>query len=457
MQMTSAVPNSDATPTHSNAERRSQFLQDLLKLGQTAVTQVPESLQTLQNQAAARIPELAIPSTRQEDWRFTDLAPLLNLELAAPSLDAAVTLADLKPLLLPDTCGRLVFVDGYFRAELSSLEQLPPGLSVGNGSTIDQDYVTYLGKQGGSGDIFATLNTASFRDNAVIWVAANAVIEQPLHVFFVTTNQAQPQFVQPRCLVVAGTNSQLALIEEYATTGAGCQDGLANGCYVLNAVTEICLEPGARLHHSRLQRDAKAAIHIGKTAVTQAKDSSYTNVAIHVGSHLSRHNLVAHHRGEQVETNLQGLAVVIERQLIDTHSAILYTQPNCCSDQLYKAIVTDRGRSVFNGQVDVPQAAQLTNAAQLNRNLLLSPQARVDTKPELTIVADNVKCTHGATISQLEDEEIFYLQSRGIDRDASQTLLLDAFAAEIIQQIPNQTLQAVLIDCVSHQTQQHIQ
>ncbi|MGA0200453.1 MAG: Fe-S cluster assembly protein SufD, partial [Prochlorotrichaceae cyanobacterium] len=187
----------------------------------------------------------------------------------------------------------------------------------------------------------------------------------------------------------------------------------------------------------------------GKTAVHQSQNSRYTNISLLLGAKLSRHNLEVFHQGEQVDTQLHGLALVTGTQIADTHSSIVYQYPHCSSDQLYKAIVDDRGRSIFNGRVYVPQAAQLTNAAQLNRNLLLSSKARVDTKPQLEIVADNVKCAHGATVSQLEDDEIFYLQSRGINRQSAKNLLLDAFAREIINKVPLTSLRETLARCMA--------
>jgi Fe-S cluster assembly protein SufD len=206
--------------------------------------------------------------------------------------------------------------------------------------------------------------------------------------------------------------------------------------YFSNAVTEIFVEQNAGVSHTRVQREGKAAFHIGKSAIAQARDSRYTCNAISLGAKLSRHNLEVLQTGEQTETTLNGLTVIAGEQLADTHSLIAYTKPYGTSNQLHKCIVADKGHAVFNGKVFVPQAAQLTNAGQLNRNLLLSPKARVDTKPQLEITADNVKCSHGATVGQLEADEVFYLQSRGLNQADARKLLIDAFAAEILNQLP---------------------
>ena len=196
----------------------------------------------------------------------------------------------------------------------------------------------------------------------------------------------------------------------------------------------------AQINHTRLQQESNTAYHIGKTAVSQQRDSRYTLTEINLGGKLSRHTPEVYQQGEQTETYLNGLTVAKDEQTADTHSVIQLNHPHGTTDQLHKCIVSDRAHSVFNGKVFVPKPAQLTDASQLNRNLLLSPKARVDTKPELQITADNVKCSHGATVSQLEADEIFYLRSRGLTEDDARQLLIDAFVAEIIERIPVQSV-----------------
>ena len=344
---------------------------------------------------------------------------------------ATVSAEAIASFTLPDT-HRLVFVNGVYSAELSELGNVAGAIMIGNGAALADDSV--IAKLPGADEVFTTLNTASFSDIAVIQAARNAALEQPIHLLFVSTGEATA--IHPRMLVVAETGSSLTLIEDYVTLGEGQS--------LTNAVTEIVLKDNAEVKHSLIQRDNDAAFYIGKTAVTQQRDSRYTNIAVNVGGGLARHNLEVHHQGVQVESNLYGLAIASGNRLVDTHSNIQYSEPHCQSDQLYKAIATDKGRSVFNGRVDVPQKAQQTNANQLNRNLLLSNRARIDTKPQLEIVADDVKCTHGATVSQLEDNQVFYLQSRGIDRESAQKLLIEAFALEILQKLPSEPLSQAL-------------
>lgn len=453
-------PNSTIAPitaSQFNAERRSQYLQTLLTIAQSSEVRCAEmshsGVSLVQQQAAARLRELAIPDPREEDWRFTNLSGLVETPLCHPYPHCLLpTRSDLLPILLADVPHRLVFVNGIYAPELSSLDRLPPGITVSNASGLVAQSARHLGQLPGSEEVFTTLNTAGFEDVAVIALPPGKTLEEPLHVIFVSTSGSQPSFSQPRCLVVAEARSRLTLVEDYITIGDGCMYGSANGVYFTNAVTEIWLGEEAHLHHSRLQRDSSGAFHIGKTTVHQSRQSRYTNVSLLLGAKLCRHNLEIYHQGEGVETVLQGLALVTGEQVADTHSSILYKYPHGTSDQLYKAIVDGRGRSIFNGRVFVPQAAQWTNAAQLNRNLLLSAKARVDTKPQLEIVADNVKCSHGATVSQLEEDEIFYLQSRGIDRHSARDLLLDAFAREIINKIPVSSLRDTLSRCVACRT-----
>ncbi|MGL4883828.1 MAG: Fe-S cluster assembly protein SufD, partial [Waterburya sp.] len=250
--------------------------------------------------------------------------------------------------------------------------------------------------------------------------------------------QSEAVFAQPRTLVVAEVGASITLLEEY--TG--------QGKYFTNAVTEIYVQPNARINHTRLQQESDNSFHIGKTAVSQARDSHYTINEVNLGAKLFRHNPEVLQQGEQTETNLNGLAVATGEQTSDTHSIIALTKPHGTTDQLHKCIVSDRAHTIFNGKVFVPKEAQLTDATQLNRNLLLSSKARVDTKPELQITADNVKCAHGATVSQLEAEEIFYLRSRGLSEADANQLLIDAFAAEIVDRIPLESLRIKITQAI---------
>jgi Fe-S cluster assembly protein SufD len=426
----------------SAAQHRDAFLSHLLTLATRSQPYSPW-LHQLRSRAAVVVQEQWFPTTRSEEWRFTDLQELTQLTFAAP--DLAIDPPEITGLTLPEAQTQLVFVNGVYVPERSQVANLPPGVAitpagqlprVGNLAQFEPDRLAaYLGKQPGAEELFTALNTAELAEAAVVFIPKNCVVEAPIHLLFVSTS-AVPVLSQPRCLVVAEANSRVTIAEEYA--------GLGEGVSFTNAVTEVWLADNAEVNHTRVQRDSHTAFHIGKTAVSQARDSRYTCTAISLGAKLSRHNLEIYQTGEQTQTVLNGLTMIAGEQLSDTHSAIVLTKPHGTTRQLHKCIVDDRAHAVFNGKVFVPQAAQMTDAGQLNRNLLLSPRARVDTKPQLEIVADNVKCTHGAAVGQLDADEVFYLQSRGIDAVSARRLLISAFAYDILDRIPIASLRQSL-------------
>ncbi len=407
-------------------------------------------LQELRSRASALASEGAVPSTRDEEWRFTDVSELLRLNLqAAEPVD--VPAESVAALSLPEAAqSRLVFVNGVFAPHLSEVAGLPAGVLAGNllGGELPVRIEEYLGKQSGGEEVFAALNTAGLTDAAVVWVPKDVTVVAPIHLLFVEVAGAESFIVQPRCLVVAEHGSSVTLVEHYATVGLGCPDKPAARPYFTNAVTEIWALENAEVTHIRIQREGAEGFHVGRSAVAQARNSRYTCYAVSLGAKLSRHNLEVFQTGEGTETTLNGLTMIVGEQVADTHSVIALNHPHGRSRQLHKCIVDDRAHSVFNGKVFVPKAAQLTDAAQLSRNLLLSSKARVDTKPQLEITADNVKCSHGATVSQLDAEEVFYLQSRGLNAADARNLLIDSFAGEVIGQIPVDSLRKMLSRCV---------
>ena len=410
-------------------------------------------LQQVRDRAATWVRELSIPTKGDEEWRFTDLSAMMKLGFQAPApvnLDAL----NIAPFILPEAIdSRLVFVNGVFASKLSSVKDIENQIFVGNLGQLPSKYQervgNYLGQQPGGQEVFTSLNTSGLTDAAVVWLPKNQVVEKPIHLLFIATQTEVPILTQRRCLVVAESNSSATIVEHCVTAEVICPEAPTSHPYLTNTVTEIWVEENAEINHTRVQRDAGAAFHIGKTAIAQAKNSRYTCNAIHLGAKLSRHNLEVSQMGEGTETNLYGLAFIGNEQEADTHSSIILNHPHGVTDQLYKCIVDNKAHSVFNGKVYVSQTAQLTNAAQLNRNLLLSSGGRVDTKPQLEIIADNVQCAHGATVSQLDDDELFYLQSRGLSQEASRNLLIDAFGAEIINKLPLPSLQHILKQCVA--------
>jgi len=406
-------------------------------------------LEKRQQEAANWVAESRFPHRKDEEWRFTDLSPLLDYQFQrSQTIDLKPDA--ISPLIIPEASqGRLVFVNGHFSPELSQLDHLPAGVTLTNLATLDvhqQSQVTdYLTQQEGGEELFTALNTAGFEDTAVVWVAPNTEVETPIQVLFLAVGNDTPQLMQPRLLVVAETSAKVNLIEQYASLSSK-----KAAPYLCNPVSEVWLAGNAQVNHIRLQDEALNSFHIAKTAVTQAQDSRYSAYPVSLGGQISRHDFDVFHTGTQVNTKLYGLTLGKGQQLLDTHSAIAFRHPHSSADQLHKCILDDSARAVFNGKMFVPQAAQLTNAAQLNRNLLLSDKAHVDTKPELNIVADNVKCSHGATVSQLEADELFYLRSRGLDSNAASNLLINAFAAEILEEITISSLRDQLFSCLQN-------
>jgi Fe-S cluster assembly protein SufD len=443
----SPIPNSNLVSLTSTLLDKDTYLTELLN--QVTAPKTEGWLQELREGAASWVRHSTIPTTREEEWRFTDLSSLRKVQFNVET----VNYASLEFNILPEAANsRLVFVNGVFAPELSAVSDLPSGIVVSNLaglSAVEQQAVQqYLAQAEGAQEVFTALNTAGITDAAVVWVKKNVVVETPIHLVFISVAGETATISQPRCLVVAESGSQVTLVEEYvAGKMLTPQEG---GVYFTNAVTEVWVGDNAEVSHTRVEQEGAEAFHIGKTAIAQARDSRYTCHAITLGAKLSRHNLEILQTGEQTQTTLNGLTIISGKQLSDTHSAIALNYPHGTSDQLHKCIVGDRAHAVFNGKVFVPKLAQLTNASQLNRNLLLSSKARVDTKPQLEITADNVKCAHGATVSQLEDDEIFYLQSRGIDENDARKLLINAFAAEVINKIPVPSLREILLNTVNN-------
>ncbi|NJO47535.1 MAG: Fe-S cluster assembly protein SufD [Oscillatoriales cyanobacterium RM2_1_1] len=413
-----------------------------------------QQLQHLRTDAAATIRGLAIPTRQDEDWRFMDLSALLQIQFQAPP-PVSLSLDDITGLTLPETNqSRLVFVNGIYHPELSNTQALPPEVFVGNLATLPDHLAETLeddlAQPCPSQEIFTSLNTAGLIDGAVIWVGKNQVVDTPIQVLLIATSEKQANFNQPRVLVRAEAGSLVTVVEHFGTIALGCSDHQTQGePYFTNAVAQFWLAENAEVNHVRIQRDGGNAFHIGRTAVFQGRSSRYRSHAISLGGGLSRHNLDVYQTGEATETVLNGLTLTKQTQRADTHSALFLNYPQGRYSQVHKLIADDQSSGVFNGRVIVPQSAQFTNASQLSQNLLLSPQARVNTKPQLEITADDVKCSHGATVSQLEEDEIFYLRSRGLDEETSRRLLVDGFSGELINQIPLESLRTMLSRCVA--------
>lgn len=391
-------------------------------------------LLNLRQRAGERFEELEFPTTHVEAWKYTNIAPIVKTpfrQLLDVELDG-VTGKTIAPFTFAESRhSQLVFVNGLFARELSNVSALPAGITVGNlgdvpaelGKTISDHLGVYADYRD---QAFTALNTANLGDGAFVHIAKGKAVEPPIHLLFISTS-AEATVSHPRVLIVAESGSVATLIESYVSS--------ADNVYFTNAVTEVFVADGAVLDHYRLQTESEHAFHIGTTEVHQQRNSNYTSYAISLGSELARHNLNVAVSDEHIETTIDGLYVVTGNQHTDNHTVIDHQKPHSNSHQLYKGILDGRGRAVFNGKVFVREGALLTDARQLNKNLLLSAEAHVDTKPELEIFADDVKCSHGATVGQLEDDELFYLASRGISQEKARALLTYGFAEDVISKI----------------------
>ena len=408
-------------------------------------TRGPDWLQDLRGKGIARFEALGYPTTKNEDWHFTSVAPIAerSFRVARRTGDLANSLGlratDLERFGFGQAdWHRLVFINGVFDESLSSFEEIDAGVRVGSlASAIESGDAAaerYLGKIAGfEQHAFSALNTAFIADGAFIELAQDAVVDQPIHLLFISGGEGVSH---PRNLIVAGRHSRSAVIESYVS--------LRDSTYFTNAVTEIAAGEGAHIDHYKLQREGATAFHVGTVQVRQERDSQLHSFSFAVGGALARTNVYTSLAGDAATCTLNGLYLTDGTQHIDNQTSIEHIAPNCPSHEVYKGVLDGRSHGVFNGKVYVHPEAQKTDGKQSNNNLLLSPSARVDTKPQLEIFADDVKCTHGATVGRLDEMAMFYLNSRGIGRETARTLLTYAFAADVLETIELEPLKKEL-------------
>ena len=391
------------------------------------------SIHAIRRDAMHRLMELGFPTTRQEEWRFTNVSPIIK-NTFHPILRYelnGVTKGDIRPYLVEGAV-QMVFLDGQYSMELSDIRLLPAGAVAGSLKEMVkeraesiQSYIHQM--KMGEENAFTMLNTAFLWDGAFLSVRQGVILENPVQLLFIQTDREKMYTSQPRNLIVAGIDSQFKIVETYI--------GLGNNTYLTNSVTELILGDHSVVEHEKCQAENINAYHIGTTYVQMNAASQYTSNAISLGGAIVRNNIIAHLDAEGSECTLNGLSLGRGTQVIDNHTVIDHRKPHCSSHELYKSILDDGSKGVFNGKVFVRKDAQKTDAKQTNKTLLLSDDATMNTKPQLEIFADDVKCTHGATIGQLDDEQLFYLRSRGIDLDAARDILTSAFASDVIDRI----------------------
>ena len=421
------------TTEHEVTNETDSYLQKFEQFEQLA--EQPSWLVSLRKAGISSFEQQGFPTLGDEDWRYTNVAPIVRLPFKpvfkAPVGSVAAEVLDRAPFR--GLCGsRLVFVDGHYSSDLSLHRPLPAGVKVvnlaealaGDSSTLEKHLGRYAPAQSNA---FAALNQAFFPDGAFIYVPCGISVPEPIQLIFISSGDQIGAATHPRNLIIAEASSKATVIESYL--GAGKAAGLTNG------VTELVAGDNAGLELLKFQDETLESFHV---ATIHGQFSRGSSVKIHsfaLGARLSRNNIRVRLAGESLECILNGLYLTKDEQLADHHMIVEHAEPHCASHEYFNGILDDKSKGVFHGRIYVHQIAQKTDAKQTNKNLLLSDDATVYTKPQLEIYADDVKCTHGATVGQLNEEAIFYLRSRGLGMDTARQMLIHAFAGEIIERV----------------------
>jgi len=411
------------------------YVEDFRVFSGNGAGAVPGWLAERRRAAMARFAETGFPTSRQEEWRFTDVKPIARTTFhraaAAPAPEVAVgdyVIGGVDQWLA-------VFVNGHFMPALSDLRDLPAGVQVGGlRQALDTDAAlveSHLARRDiGGHNPFAALNTAFMHDGAFLYVPPGVVLSRAVHFLFLAapSRDATAQVAHPRNLFVVEQGAQASVLESYAAVPAA-------KAYWTNAVTEVVVGDNATLDTYRVQREGAEAFHTAATHSVQGRSSNFSLITFSFGGALCRHDMHAVLDGEGADATLDGLSMLRGRQHVDYHTTLEHAQPNCTSWEYFNGVFDERARGVFNGRIIVRPGAQKTDAKQTNNNLLLSDHSRADSQPQLEIYADDVKCTHGATLGPIDDEHMFYLQSRGLSKDDARAMLTYGFGSEILNAV----------------------
>jgi Fe-S cluster assembly protein SufD len=407
----------------------------------------PAWLKEIRENAIARFVELGFPTTKQEEWRFTSVAPIAASPFALAHGPRAPlpTAADVERLSL-GVGPRVVFVDGRYEAQLSTAATLPPGASAGSlagalgarsGADVVREHLARHARWQES--TFTALNTAFIADGAFVHIAAGVSLDRPIEIVYLSTGQAAatgPAVSHPRTLIVLDAGAHATIVECYAALSAGV--------YWTNAVTEAVVGRDARLELFRVQQEGAEGIQVATTHSRQERDSYLALHPVTLGAALARHDVSTVLDGAGAELILNGLYLLSGAQHVDHHTVIDHAQPNCASHEFFNGVLAERAHGVFNGRIIVRPGAQRTDSKQTNNNLLLSTEARADSQPQLEIYADDVKCTHGSTVGPIDETQLYYLRSRGLSLEAARGILTYGFGAEILGRMRHADVRAQL-------------
>ncbi|MGA2072834.1 MAG: Fe-S cluster assembly protein SufD [Terriglobia bacterium] len=459
----------------ATSEKEGLYLASFRELEDRLAANSPSWLHEIRRAAIAGFAEKGFPTTRQEEWRNTNVAPIaaVPFQLATTPLPPPQGGGELRILQHPLAdlgCPKLVFINGRFAKQLSTLGGLPAEVKAGSlgealeseGKTLERHLARYAADY--REHAFVALNTAFLEDGAFIEIPRGVVLEKPIYLLYVSDPNGLPTVSYPRNLIIAGRESQASIVEAYVCgstgtlAGANVDDsekatgksaGPTEAVYFTNAVSEVAVGEGAVLEYHRLQQESDRAFHFGRLVFHQERSSNVATHSIATGGRLVREEVNAVLDGEGAEAMLAGLYVITGRQHIDNQTTLDHAQPHCSSREVYKGVLDGESSAVFNGKIIVRKDAQKTDSKQSNKNLLLSEKAVIDTKPALEIYADDVKCTHGATIGQIDADAVFYLRSRGIGLQEARDLLTYAFVNDILGRIKYQPLRERLSEGLS--------
>lgn len=408
-----------------------------------------KNINSFRKNAIENFSNLNFPTTKDEEWKYTNISPILNYKFKPVLVDfvksKTFTEEEIKSLLFSEeNFTNIIFINGVYSVELSSnvssdlLIILPLSKAINKYPEIIEKYI--VNNNDINLNIFNALNSAFAKEGIFIFVKPNQIIEKPIQILFFTSSNEEI-FTTPRNLILLGENSQAKIIESYA--------GLNNTTYFTSTVSEIILLENAVLEHIKYQNESLNSFHIANMEIDLERSSNFKSININFGGLITRNNINAKFNDEYGTCQLNGVYVGTKNQLTDNHTMIDHAKPNCQSHESYKGILKDNSHGVFNGKIMVRRDAQKTNALQENKTLLLSKDSVINSKPQLEIFADDVKCTHGAAIGQLDDEALFYLQSRGISEDNARKMLINAFISEVVELIDIQEVKEKLEKLIS--------
>lgn len=405
----------------------------------------------LRKEALNQFENSNFPTQKNEEWKYTDVTSITkqNFVPAFNSIELKTTKEEIAKYLFKDIdCYLLVFINGIYREELSSVNDIPKGVIISNLRKITTENPVFvekfLGKLAVVENAFNSLNTAYSVDGLVVFVPEGKVVEKPIQVLYLNSSEKEEVLSSPRNLIVAEKNSQVSIITNYR--------GISERAYLSNNITEAFVDDDAIVSIYKIQNELDNAYHIDKVQAKQGTKSVFNHYNITFGGSIVRNDINTVHEGENIETHYYGLYMINGKQHVDNHTFVDHAKPNCMSNELYKGILDDNARGVFNGKIIVRQDAQKTNAYQQNKTILLSKTTTIDTKPQLEIFADDVKCSHGATVGHLDDISEFYICSRGVPQELAKSMLIRAFASDVIETIKIEPLK----EQINHMIFEHL-